>query len=160
VAKVYYSDAASANILSLASQIDAGADITYDKSNDCFVMIPANGVSTYYFRRKNVTGIEGRFYVCDTRTMNNKEAASVETVEDNLKCFTKREMDQARKAMEHLVRVPISFQVIRTASSATRVSRCTEDDWEKLTRLLRYVNSDAKRKIIMRFKLIFMPCLY
>jgi hypothetical protein len=106
VAKVYYSDAASANILSLASPIDAGADITYDTSHDCFVMFPANGVSTYYFRRKNVTGSEGRFYVCDTRTMmNNKEAASVETAEDNLKYFTKREMDQARKAMEHLVRM-------------------------------------------------------
>jgi hypothetical protein len=66
---VYYSDMASANILSFASQVDAGADITYDKVNDRFTMIPGNGESTYHFGRKDVTGSQGRFYVCDTRTM-------------------------------------------------------------------------------------------
>jgi hypothetical protein len=39
---VYYSDLASANILSFASQIDAGADISYDKANDRFVMTPVH----------------------------------------------------------------------------------------------------------------------
>jgi hypothetical protein len=33
---------------------------------------------------------------------------------------------------------------------ATRVSRCTEDDWDKLTRLLRYVNDTKERGIIFR----------
>jgi hypothetical protein len=33
---------------------------------------------------------------------------------------------------------------------ATRVSRCTEDDWDKLTRLLRYVNDSKERGIVFR----------
>jgi hypothetical protein len=33
---------------------------------------------------------------------------------------------------------------------ATRASRCTEDDWEKLTRLLRYVNDSKERGIVFR----------
>jgi hypothetical protein len=104
VGMVYYSDSASAKFSSFASQIDAEADITYDKANDCFTMTPANGDSTYYFGRKDVTGSEGRFYVCDTTTMTkSKEAAHVVTVEDKMKCFTKREIQQARKVRESLV---------------------------------------------------------
>jgi hypothetical protein len=33
---------------------------------------------------------------------------------------------------------------------ATRVSRSTEDDWDKLTRLLRYVNDSKERGIVFR----------
>jgi hypothetical protein len=33
---------------------------------------------------------------------------------------------------------------------ATRVSRCTEHDWEKLVRLLRYVNVTKERGVILR----------
>jgi Reverse transcriptase (RNA-dependent DNA polymerase) len=33
---------------------------------------------------------------------------------------------------------------------ATRVSRCTEDDWDKLTRLLRYINDTKERGIVFR----------
>jgi hypothetical protein len=33
---------------------------------------------------------------------------------------------------------------------ATRVTKCTEDDWEKLTRLLRYVNDGKERGIVLR----------
>jgi hypothetical protein len=111
---------ASANILSFASQVDAGADITYDKVNDRFTMIPVKGKSTYHFGRKDVTGSQGRFYVCDTRTMIDKnEAAHVATVEDNMKCYTKREIEQARKARELLVRMgfPSVQQAIRAVSS-------------------------------------------
>jgi hypothetical protein len=117
---VYYSDLVSANILSFASQVDAGADITYDKVNDRFTMIPAKGESTYHFGREDVTGSQGRFYVCDTRTMIDKnEAAHVATVEDNMKCYTKREIEQARKARELLVRMgfPSVHQAIRAVSS-------------------------------------------
>jgi hypothetical protein len=77
---VYNSDSASANILSFTSQIDAGAGITYDKANDRFITTPANGEYTDYFGRKDVTGSEGRFYMCDTRTMiESKEAIHVAT---------------------------------------------------------------------------------
>jgi hypothetical protein len=37
-----------------------------------------------------------------------------------------------------------------TAYLATRVSRTTEDDWDKLTRLLRYVNDSKERGIVFR----------
>jgi hypothetical protein len=33
---------------------------------------------------------------------------------------------------------------------AARVSRCTEDDWDKLTRLLRYINDSTERGIVFR----------
>jgi Reverse transcriptase (RNA-dependent DNA polymerase) len=33
---------------------------------------------------------------------------------------------------------------------ATRVTKCTEDDWDKLTRLLRYVNDSKERGIVLR----------
>jgi hypothetical protein len=69
VGTVYFSDLASANILSFASQIDAGADISYDKRADTFVMTPAGGRNTYLFGRKQANGIEGRLYTCDIRTM-------------------------------------------------------------------------------------------
>ena len=38
IGTVYFNPAASANILSFASQVDSGADITYDKWNDKFVI--------------------------------------------------------------------------------------------------------------------------
>jgi hypothetical protein len=51
IGTVYCSDSASANILSFASQIDAGAYISYDKMADRFVMTPAGGSNTYLFGR-------------------------------------------------------------------------------------------------------------
>ena len=69
VGTVYFNETTSANILSFASQIDAGADISYDRTRDRFVMIPAGGRNTYFFGRMKSGGSEGRCYVCDTRTM-------------------------------------------------------------------------------------------
>jgi hypothetical protein len=86
VGTVYFSDSASANILSLASQIDAGADISYDRRADTFVMTPAGGRNTYLFGRKQANGSEGRLYTCDIRTMIvPREQAFVQTVEDNMR---------------------------------------------------------------------------
>jgi hypothetical protein len=127
---VYYSDLASAKILSFASEIDAGADITYDKANDRFVMTPVSGEYAYYFGRKEVTGSEGRFYVCDTRTMiESREGIHVATVEENLSCFTKREIEQARKARELLVRMgfPSVQQAIRTVNSGSNFDVTARD---------------------------------
>jgi hypothetical protein len=127
---IFYSNLASANILSFASQIDAGADITSDKVNDCFTMIPANGEFTYHFGRKDVTGNQGRFYVCDTRTMiDNNDEAHVANVEDNMKCYTKREIEQARKPRELLVRMgfPSVQQAIRTVSSGSNFDVTARD---------------------------------
>lgn len=122
VGTVYFNETTSANILSFASQIDAGADISYDKDGDRFVMTPAGGRKTYYFGRKPVGGSEGRFYVCDTRSMIvPRETALVQTVEGNMRNFTKREVMQARKARELLTRMgfPSVTQAIRTANSGS-----------------------------------------
>ena len=106
IGTVYFNESASANILSCASQIDAGADITYEKGRDRFVMIPDQGKNAYYFGRKQVKGSEGRFYICDSRTMiRPTESVLVQTVEDNMRTFTKREVMQAKKARELLVRM-------------------------------------------------------
>jgi hypothetical protein len=128
VGMVYYSDLASANILSFSSQVDAGADISYDKINDRFTMAPANG--EYYLGRKDVAGSQGRFYVCDTSTMiENNEAAHVATVEDSMKRYTKREIEQARKVRELMVRMgfPSVQQGNKTVSSGSNLDVTARD---------------------------------
>jgi hypothetical protein len=35
-------------------------------------------------------------------------------------------------------------------SGTTRVTRCTEHDWDKLTRLVRYVNYTKERGVVLR----------
>ena len=91
---VYNSGSASANILSFASQVDAGATIRYDHLNDCFTLQPKGSTRTYRFGRKRVVGSEGRFYSCDRREVK-LEKALVTTVVENLKAFTKREIGRA-----------------------------------------------------------------
>jgi hypothetical protein len=124
VGTVYFDESASANILSFASQVDAGADISYDKSRDRFVMIPASGQNTYYFGRKDVSGSEGRFYICDIRSMiEPRESALVQTVEGNIKMFTKREVIEAKKAIESLARMwfpSVSQAIIGATSTSLR----------------------------------------
>ena len=103
---VYYSQVASANIISFASQVNAGADITYDKLSDRFVLRPANSDNVYMFSRKDVDSSEGRFYVCDLRSMmSENETAFVQTVTENMRRFTKREVEQAQRARDMLARM-------------------------------------------------------
>jgi hypothetical protein len=101
---VYYSEGAAANILSFASQVDAGSKISYDAAMDQFVLISTSGKMTYVFKRKNVSGSENRFYCCDLVDMRS-ETVLVQTVADNMKLFTKREIGQAHKAREMLGRM-------------------------------------------------------
>jgi hypothetical protein len=85
-------------------------------------MKPASGTSTYYFSRKDCPGSEGRFYVCDRRTMiESVETSFVQTVENNMRMFSKREVLQARKSREALARMgfPSVAQAIRTANSGS-----------------------------------------
>jgi hypothetical protein len=51
VGVMYYSDKATANILSFASQIDAGAAIDYDKFSDASTLQPANDKRINTFAR-------------------------------------------------------------------------------------------------------------
>ena len=101
---VYYSEGAAANILSFASQVNAGSKIVYDGKADVFTLTPVSGKRTYTFKRKNVRGSENRFYSCDVAAANN-ETVLVQTVKDNLQMFTKREIGQAHKAREMLGRM-------------------------------------------------------
>ena len=102
--RVFFSEAASANILSFASQVDSGAAIRYDHDGDCFTLQPRDSSSVYRFGRKDKRGSEGRFYSCDWREVL-KESAMVATVERNAEAFTKREIEQARKERELLARM-------------------------------------------------------
>ena len=111
---VYYSSSASANILSFASQVDSGASIRYDHLSDCFTLRPKSSTRIYRFGRKRVVGSEGRFYSCDWRDVEHDKAL-VTTVTENLKAFTKREIEQARRARELLARM--GFPTVEQAMS-------------------------------------------
>ena len=101
---VFYSVSASANILSFTSQVDAGATIRYDHTGDCFSLRPKDSERTYSFGRKQVKGSKGRFYSCDWRDVE-ADTALVTTVSENSKAYSKREVEQARRAREMLVRM-------------------------------------------------------
>lgn len=65
--------------------------------------------------------------------------------------------DQRRKEFHSLVAKMLYLAkksrpecLMAVAFLATRVSRCTEHDWEKLVRLLRYVNDTRERGIVLR----------
>ena len=126
--RVYYSEAASANILSFASQVDSGASIRYDHNDDVFTLQPRNSSNIYRFGRKDIAGSEGRFYSCDWREVIG-EAAMVATVENNAKAFTKREIEQARKARELLARMgfPTVAQAIGILNSGSNFEVTARD---------------------------------
>lgn len=95
-------------------------------------MIPDQGKNSYYFGRKQVEGSEGRLYICDSRSMiKPAESALLQTVEENMKVFTKREIMQAKKASERFPSVP---QAIRTANSGSNFD-VTPRDFEIADRI-------------------------
>ena len=112
VGTVYYSEKSTANILSFASMVDDGAKIRYDQQGR-FTLQPKGSNNIYSFCRRRIPGSEGRFYVCDVDTMVSEtatdhpleETALVQTVSDNLKLYTKREVASARSARELLARM-------------------------------------------------------
>ena len=125
VGKVYYSDESTANILSLAVIVDQGNDIRYDRKFDRLELRPAGSKKIYSFCRKNVKGNEGRFYCCDVNTMVKRFAttypdqhfsdhALVETEQDNMSKYTKREVEGAQRAREMLAKMgfpPVSHAI-------------------------------------------------
>ena len=121
---MFYSDKASANILSFASQIDAGASITYNQDNDSFTMIPRSRQTTYTFGRKATTTGESRMYICDTRTMAiplPNEDAMIQTVDNNKSHYTKADIERADRA-RHLISVmgfPSVAEAIKRAEGAS-----------------------------------------
>ena len=125
---VYYSGSASANILSLAFQVDAGATIRYDHVNDCFTLQPKGSTRTYSFGRKLIIGSEGRFYSCDWREIQ-QELALVTTVTETLKAFTKREIEGARRARVLLARMgfPTVEQAMAIVNSGSNFDVSSRD---------------------------------
>ena len=125
VGKVYYSDESTANILSPAVMVDQGNDIRYDRKFDRLELRPAGSKKIYSFCRKNVKGSEGRFYCCDLNTMVKRFAttypdqhlsdhALVETEQDNMSKYTKREVEGAQRAREMLAKMgfpPVSHAI-------------------------------------------------
>ena len=87
-----------------AEQVDSETEIRYDHLGDCFTLQSKGSTKTYRFGRKRVVGSEGRFYSCDWRGVDH-DRALVTTVTDNQKAFTKREVEQARRAREMLARM-------------------------------------------------------
>ena len=109
VGQVYYSEKATANILSFAAMVDAGAEITYEQDKSRFTLRPATSEVIYSFCRREIPGSEGRFYVCDIRNMVSTAATShkimVQTVAENLVRYTKREVESAGRARELLAKM-------------------------------------------------------
>jgi Zinc knuckle len=99
IGEVYYSPKATANILSFAAMTDAGAEISYDEKHGRFTMRPKGSENIYSFCRQDKPGCEGKFYVCDTRTMIAQKPTShpqidhamVATVSENMQKYSKRE---------------------------------------------------------------------
>jgi hypothetical protein len=111
IGRVYYSKEASANILSMATLVDAGAKIEYDAKANRFTVQPKGSKTIYSFCRKNVKGSESKFYVCNMGSMVDtvptehpqRENTMVATVANNLVKYTKREITGANKARDLLV---------------------------------------------------------
>ena len=105
VGPVYFSKEASANILSFAAMEDAGSRIRYDHGRAEFTLQPAESSRVYTFKRQPIAVSEGRFFVCDIRDEPRQESVMVNTVEDNMTRYTKREIASAAKARELLARM-------------------------------------------------------
>ena len=112
VGPVYYSQRATANILSFAAMVDSGADIRYSHSEGRFTLQPKGSRNIYSFCRQRLPGSEGKFYICDVETMvkdvptqHGGEMVLVSTVSENMSRFTKREIASAAAARELLARM-------------------------------------------------------
>ena len=116
VGKVYYSDESIANILSCAVMVDEGNDVRYNQQYDRFELRPVNSKKMYSFCRKNIPGSEGRLYCCDVNTMVKRFAttypeqppsddALVETEQENILKYTKREVQGAHRARDMLAKM-------------------------------------------------------
>ena len=117
--KVYFSEKTTANILSYAVMIDSGNSISYEQASDSFILKPKDSAEKFIFSRKPVTGSEGRFYCCNMRDRRTSiERAFIETSTENMKRYTKREVESARNARELLGRMGYP-----TTESAVRIIR-------------------------------------
>ena len=92
---------AEANILSKARLRDAGNTVSYNPSSDVYHLHGHH--RSYTFSRKMLSnGLRSSHYACD---MANTDHTFVTTVADNMRQYTKREVEQAKIARELMARL-------------------------------------------------------
>jgi predicted lactoylglutathione lyase len=92
---------AAANILSKARLLDAGNAVSYDQHEDVYHL--QGHQKSYIFRRRMLTnGRRSSHYACD---MTQTDHSFVTTVADNMRQYTKREVNQAKSARELMARL-------------------------------------------------------
>ena len=125
--KVYFSPKTSANILSYAVMIDNGNHISYSQTSDSFTLSPKGGGEDFVFSRKSASGSNGRFYCCNVS--GRVESAFIQTVDENKKSYTKREIAGASKAREMLIKMgyPAVKDAISTIQSGSNFDITSQD---------------------------------
>ena len=98
------SNKASANVLSMADCVDNGYDIEYSAIHDHFRVTADN--SWYIFHRKFYgDGTKSKHYVADMANYPSDGRVLVQTVEENLQGFSKREAADAKTARHFQVSI-------------------------------------------------------
>ena len=90
---------AAANILSKAEMVDAGHRVVY--VNDEY-HLEGDGCRMVFKRRIDASGRKSNHYSCD---LNSERSLALTTVEQNMRRYTKREVEQAREARELMARL-------------------------------------------------------
>ena len=91
----YYSSNIIGNILSFGDCVDNCHSVDYDNKTDTFLIQPQQGGEIFGFRRDR-----NNLYTCDLAEVQHYTAA-IETVSDNKKLYSKREIAQAEKARNY-----------------------------------------------------------
>ena len=122
--KVYFSPA---NILSYAMMVDNGNIISYSQAANSFTLSPKGGGEDFIFSRKTTSGTDGRFYCCNKS--NRSETALVQTVDDNIQLYTKREVAGATKARDMLIKMgyPAVKEAMATVQSGSNFDITSRD---------------------------------
>ena len=127
---VYLNEKSAANILSMSSQVDSGAAVSYIKDLDQFQLTPKGCLNHYVFKRKAPSGsaVTDRFYCYDIRDMNKKSIV-LATVSQNMQRFTAREVSSAMKAKTMMARLgfPSITSAMAMVSTGKNFDVCAHD---------------------------------
>ena len=102
---VYYDDKCIANILSFGNIVDSSSMVRYVHTDDSYIVQMINGGKCYLFVRDKQSNI----YICDIDCMTmdkdyinmTPQKVMVATVSENIKKYTKREVQKAELAREY-----------------------------------------------------------
>jgi hypothetical protein len=99
VSNVLVSPQSSANILSLSLLVDKGHYVKFKAENDIFEVRFSGDKNIYYFTRSIEWGKKSRHYGC-LFNPHKKENTCVTDARDNVKAYTKDEVNRAKAARE------------------------------------------------------------